>query len=45
MTQRFDIVISGASFAGLALAEQEFRRSVTHLFPAAEQAALAARTR
>lgn len=32
-------------FAGLALAEQEFRRSVTHLFPAAEQAALAARTR
>lgn len=34
-----------ARFAGLALAEQEFRRSVTHLFPAAEQAALAAGTR
>ena len=34
-----------ARFAGLALAEQEFRRSVTHLFPAAEQAALAAGAR
>lgn len=29
-------------FAGLALAEHEFQRSVVHLFPAAEQAALAA---
>lgn len=29
-----------ARFAGLALVEQEFRRSVAHLFPAAEQAAL-----
>lgn len=28
-------------FAGLALVEQEFQRSVAHLFPAAEQAALA----
>ncbi len=33
-------------FAGLALAKQEFRRSVRHLFPAAEQAVLeAARTK
>ncbi len=41
MTEVFATAIP-PRFAGLALAEHEFRRSVVHLFPAAEQAALTA---
>lgn len=44
MTEVFATKIA-PPFAGLALVEQEFRRSVAHLFPAAEQAALAAAPR
>ena len=41
MTELFQTPIP-QRFAGLALVEAEFRRSVVHLFPAAEQAVLEA---
>ena len=41
MTELFQTPIP-PRFAGLALVQEEFRRSVVHLFPAAEQAVLEA---